>query len=580
MNLGIKRIFTKAVFLAATSMLSGHGTNPTYEGTKYRTSAVPNIEYRLPGDLRAGDLKEISGIGRRTIVHALTFHEVPSNLTDLIENYLPQERELEKLKSEPIKRAYINFTVYSLMRMTASNTITSNSAWQLFHQEWINVGHITKDNFAQMRGSFYRDVQKLPGLRVFSEPLKFEFWAREGDSGLAKFDGYSNWSEKFVFDEESCSGKAEPEKEEYRKAIWLDMRAKEGQLGISGLKKDLSGFVCVNDGVDDGAFYNPSTNSLRATIDIFYTYWKGKDGTVISLSLHQELGHWFTGNMDVVTAFNHYNWTGELMDRMYTVPYSSRVNIQSNESGSPEVRVFYRGGYYLASSENNFPSYSQEYSGKDINSERHAVAEKVDRIIRLRLERSLSEGVLENDKMLKTYRTMGLYVILLNLEGKTLDRILEKIEGLDLNEINDYYENWRSKAISGLSSRLKDKDSDIRVLAAKHLIELRGLKPGSDEYMQLQAYVAFDQAMRSGSEHQIDDKLAKFLGEFRQFVIPVVRAAIESEEPGPMYQSVKLLGLLGGAESKILLKLVINTKSASEYTRELAEKTLSRLESN
>jgi hypothetical protein len=384
--------------------------------------------YHLPGYRGEADLQSVYGAGRRNILHALTFHAVPRNLDDLVENCLPPEEELSVLN--PLRRAYVSFTVYSLKQMVAAGTIGPETAWSLFHGEWGRIGQVESGNFRGMRDAFYRDShsrvqagQPLPDLR------QFEFLARAGAAGLAKYERYAAWAQRLVFNTKDWPGMPEAVKEEYRRALWLEMRLIEDRVGCGIVKQAIEYF----DYSRDDAQYHPAFNGITAGVDFPRSWFDHQHVNDIdgNIKIKSEIGHWL---FDGFCLSN--NWAAELMDRMNMTDYTAAVGREGNDS--PEVRAFYQGGHYLSAGHRRYPTYPEEYPGKPADQESHAVAERIERQIRINLSKAVRAGKMEQADIYRWYRKIGVYAILLDLEGKEQGEIEQRLDRLDLPEIEAY----------------------------------------------------------------------------------------------------------------------------------------------
>jgi hypothetical protein len=394
-------------------------------GTIGKNGSYYPTRYHLPGYRGETDLRRVYGTGQRNILHALTFHAVPRNLDHLVENCLPPEEELRDLS--PLRRTYVSFAVYSLKQMVASGTIGPDTAWSLFHGEWRRVGQVGSGNFRGMRDAFYRDLhfrvqsdQPLPDLR------QFEFLARAGTAGLAKYERYAGWAQRLVFNTKDWPDMPEAVKEEYCRALWLEMRLIEDRVGCGITRREIESFTYA----PDDAAYNFHFNGITAGVDFSRSCFNYQHVSDIDGDIKAEIGHWLFADFCLSN-----NWAAELMDRMNMTGYTAAVGREANDS--PEVRAFYQGGHYLSAGR-RYPTYPEEYPGKPADQGSHAVAERIERQIRINLAKAVQAGKMEQADIYRWYRKIGVYAILLDLEGKEQVEIERRIDRLDLPEIEAY----------------------------------------------------------------------------------------------------------------------------------------------
>ena len=505
-------------------------------------------EYKLPGDKsiltkdKSGDDRQSLLGPKACIVHALTFHEIPPKIDQLIEK-LPDNEKLEELPN--IQKEYLSFTVYSLKQMVAAGTISAETAWSLFYGEWGKIDSVAEDNFKGMREAFMQGVKTKIGDNDSTKKLsllEFEFYARAGKAGLAQYERYDTWAKDLIFDKYTCKGMSEATKDEYRKALWLEMRIIEKQIGISKLNEDVRIFE-----LGDGKYHIQITG-ITGTIDLFKVSTSSQSGRAIDSTIKAEIGHWMFG------VFNFNNlWPQELMDRMNIIGYTERVNVAFDntltENLPPEARAFLQGGFYLASREADYSNYPEELPESKKNSyEKHEVAEYVERLIRKRMIRAVKGKELSSKDVYKTYRKMGVYIALLDFERKTKEEILEKIESFNLKEIDEYYNSYKipwligegkweeviklgEAAIPALEEKLIDEHS--RKEAAEALIKLKGLKEGSPKYKELYAYLLIDEGKW--------EEVIK-LGKYASFALVT---ALYDENQGIRAKAAKALGEIG-----------------------------------
>ena len=436
--------------------------------------AKPKINrYRQVGDLTTrGYQCDIEGHARRTIAQALCFHgPLPSNFDFLVENYLPKEAELMELCSVHYDAGqYLSFTVYSLKQMVAAGTVSVGTAWSLFHQEWQTIEEVNEHNIAEHRTKFLmqvRDRAEETNLTSGQSLQRFEFWARAGEAGLAQFERYGKWAEALVFDQASCAGMEDDIKDEYRKALWLEMRLIEGQVGISGTNKDVTKFILNR--ANEAKFHPGKSPAVECSIDIFNQLISAQSGAAIDSAIKAEVGHWMFDRFSV-----DYDWVAELMDRMNMTGYTMRVAQAYDQDLSLgeislEVLVFRFGGFYLqselmahrlevewtrgmwstsiAAPKAAFPVGPHGFSPLRLRStEEHEVAEFVESKIRQVIGDKIEAKDPDCDpaKAYQIYRKIGVYIALLNLKHpRSKDEIVEILDQLDLAKVEKYYRSWR-----------------------------------------------------------------------------------------------------------------------------------------
>jgi len=449
----------------------------------FNLSVYPK-NFRLPGEKTPGrmNLPQIEGTARRCIVHALTWHGIPRAIDSLIES-LPKESEITALN--PLSRKYLAFSVYSLKQMVAAGTIKPETAWTLFNMEWNGIGQeaICHENFDQRRANFFSKLQlSLNNKNAPTILAEFEFWARAGKTGLEQLERYGQWAQKLIFVRKGFKQLGEGIKEEYRKALWLEMRLAEEQLGIRGLNKDIGRMILLK----DGAYFFKRRRTIGTTVSL-----RSEEG--LDSTIKAEMGHW----LFELLAFKS-PWAEELMDRMNMAGFTRGVN---KRTFSPEFRTWREGGYYLAArkvmlddAEASYQTYPDEFPAERMKAkERHEVAELVERFIRFHLNRAVKNKSIAKNEALGTYKKIGLYVALLKLEGKTKQDILKKVMEMNIKEINRYAREWKPKAVSALERSLSHPSLHIRGMAAKALIHFRNRPKNSPAFRRLYAYQLIDQ---------------------------------------------------------------------------------------
>jgi hypothetical protein len=440
-----------------------------------------SIKYRLIGDktTRKIPLQEITGLARSCIVHSLTFHGVPQQIDNFIDR-LPEEEALQKISS--LQKDYLSFTVYSLKQMVASKIISAETAWILFYGQWGSIGRVDETSFGRMRSAFWTETRSLVNNGGTSGPslLEFEFYARAGTNGLAQFEKYNEWANNIEFDPETCRDMPEAVRQEYKKALWLEMRIIEGQVGISGLNKDVERFKYDQ----ENGSYDSKTNEVKGSISLYRGKVSMQSSGTVDCVVKAEIGHWLFARF----LFLFFKWEDELMDRMNMSGFSkAQIESYAQMGGptSPEIYTFLLGGYYVAGSSRKldsgdgrerYPLYPRRIPRNRVvleekidHLEPHTAAEYVERLIRDKLIEAEQRGDIDASEVYSYYRKTGLYVALLYLERLESKAILEKIKSFDLKEINDYFDNWAEKRKSAIAKILKmgsyhERDVIIRVI--------------------------------------------------------------------------------------------------------------------
>jgi hypothetical protein len=544
---------------------------------KIRISPYPT-RWRLPGDKTPSrqQLPAIAGIARKCIAHALTYHEIPPNIDAKIDA-LPSEEKLEELN--PLQRDYLSFTVYNLKHMVAAGTISAETAWTLFFGEWGKVGEVEEGSFAGMRQTFMKNIREDVGdLAKEMDLLHFEFYARAGEAGLAQFERFNQWAENLIFDKETCKDMKNAVKDEYRKALWLEMRIIEGSIGLGDLNDDVQEFeLSKYSGV-----YKHKKRGIGAVIDVF-------NGWGIDIIIKAEMGHWMFG------LFPIHRWVDELMDAMNMTGYTKRINdalrlvhLENISLGilPPEGRAFLEGGYNYMDNYPVFPDRTLEPRSTNEIIIRYERAVFVERAIKERLIIASEKGGIEFDDVYKIYRRMGLYVTILSLEmanvdaEKTKEGILKKIHSFDLNEIDEYCNSY-------LESILRDENARMwsRGIAARALIRLKNLEEDSNEHKQLYAcrltgegkweeVVKLDEAALPALEVALNDNDFSIKGKAAQALIKLKEIEKGSDEYNRLYV-YQLIGEerwdeifeLGRAANPALLE-VLKSSSTKASARE------------
>ena len=440
--------------------------------------------WRLPGDMT--DKKgrwEIQGKARRSIAHALTYHGIPGRIDKFLHK-LPSERSLKRLSST--KKAYLSFTVYSLKQMVAAGTVSPATAWGLFFREMEKIPNLDEIYVAEQKDAFFYNLQRdglFDGQQKRMGLLQFEFFARAGEEGLRQFERFEEWSTELVFCGKEYLKLHPGIMLEYAKALWLEMRDIEGRSGITGLNLDVKKFT-----LQRKAEYNPGERNVLGNVDLFNRLRSAQSGESIDSTMLAEIGHWH------FDPFNRMSgWASELMDRMNMSRFTSRgINGLSSFDGvkylSPEAATFLYGGYYLQAREEvyghrdiGFPVYPEEFPSSRLDStQKHEVAEFIERMIRLRIIRAVEDHQLKMEDMFKMYWRTGVYVSLLHLEGLHIQEINMRLQRFNIREINKYYKHHIKKALQAWRNILLYSGEEERRKAAVNLGKLGGKEVFSD----------------------------------------------------------------------------------------------------
>lgn len=420
------------------------------------------LRYALPGDKRYSErnLAQLSG-PRAVIAHALTFHGLPAAIDDRIDR-LPLDSELQELG--PYQKCYISFLAYSLKQMVAAGTVRPEAAWDLFFRQWPEIkesGQTTmsdtdiicmrEDLLCGILENKRQDVTAIliqEGNISSNGLAKIEFIARAGKAGLSRFDSFSKWIQDFYFQGSGASMLPVSVRHEYRKALWLEMRILEAQLGCRIPKYDVAGFELSDDGYfhpkgDDG-----ENSRIQGSVDVFKKTTGSQNGRPVDSVIKAEIGHWM---------FEHYTcrggWVCELMDRMNMTGFTERVNEAFNTAPSlwtPEQQVWMTGGFYLTSGEGGFPEYPGEFLMQKYGrrlpvgdhesrvlakyAESHVMAEYAERLIRKKIIDAVTNGAVRPEDAFSIYRKAGLYfAVFPPHHNKGLLRALDHFKIDDIN---------------------------------------------------------------------------------------------------------------------------------------------------
>ncbi|MBN2057684.1 MAG: hypothetical protein JW782_02690 [Candidatus Saganbacteria bacterium] len=432
--------------------------------------------YRLPGDKTPSraHLPAIKGVARSSIVHALTFHALPFQVDRVIDG-LPATEQLDSLPE--LGKQYLSFSVYALKQMVAAGAISANTAWNIFSHDLVRASLVDEGNYSETRRDFLREAFNLSvrgdGLADISDNglLLFEFLARAGQAGLAQFNKFSDWSQQLVFDEETCRDLSEPVRDEYRKALWLEMRLIERQIGLPAFNADLEKFSLGS----PGGLYKD--NSITGSVDIFKVYdlnYNAEAGLPVDSIIKAEIGHWMFGRL----GLKEFDFPGgfpgrlisELMHRMHHAAYTPRIarlmETLPQDQLPPEALTFLSGQFLSEIMtppsvwQDFFPVYPISFPAKlaDFFSQMRTHpdrgnilgvveigAEYLDSIIRFRLVRALRQGEINCRQLYPLYRRLGVYVAMLHLGGKLDIEIVDRIGDLDQADISRYFALARAR---------------------------------------------------------------------------------------------------------------------------------------
>jgi HEAT repeat protein len=456
------------------------------------------VKWRLPGH-KTNVGTRLEQVAQRTIVHALTYHEIPPNIDAKIDA-LPSEESLQALN--PLQKDYLSFTVYSLKQMVATGTIAAETAWTLFNAEWGKIRTVKESSFSNMRKAFFnRTLMELTkefgesqvrnngqGLFINSageiDLLAFEFYARAGEEGLAQYEKFSEWSQNLSVYSSTENEMSTAVKSEYRKALWTEMRIIEGQVGINcNINSKVQSFVWQ---LNNGAY--SEGRIIKGSINAF----AGREGRAIDAIIKAEIGH----AMD--HAFNgsekcFHTLLTERTDRTNVAAYTPRVieafrDDAKQEIFPPEIRAFVSGGFYVSSRGNSFPSYPQGYPKKSMDAaDVHYIAELFDWHIRQSI---ISDANILANKKYHEYRWAGL-----GRDARSHIKLYERAWESDcptlrFKAVHELSMFGDKTAVSLLELALMEGDNYLtRGLAAEGLIRIKGLTPkDGDRFARLDTH--------------------------------------------------------------------------------------------
>ena len=427
-------------------------------------------------------MQPIGGVVRRNIVHALTYHELPPEIDARIDK-LPDEAQLLELRL--IQRDYLSFTVYSLKQMVASGTISAETAWNLFDHEWEKAPLVVEGNFKLARAHFFKEAGKSPGNKK-SSLLEFEFYARAGKAGLDQSERFQPWATQLDFFEPAADGKSrgrfkvelfeEPVKEEYRKAIWLEMRGIEQAVGIRRLNFDVSTFGYH----PYHGSYNYQYNKVVCAIDL-YTDQEMQLGHSIDAYIRAQIGHWMFGAFMLQAvgadpgAARTYMF--ELMHSMHSSAFTPRIgqalDAPDGAEIPPEAKTFREGfhtqfaglfDFPVIREGDYYPIFPMRYDGMttkewmslmDDGIHSYVEAEKLEVQIRNRVLSGFKQGRIGPSEVYTVYRRMGVYLALAHMAGEKPEQIAERVNRLDVREMDDYFFSYRARALAVLGPIIK-----------------------------------------------------------------------------------------------------------------------------
>jgi len=424
---------------------------------------APPRKWLLPGDLTPkGNRMEIHGTARRAIAHALTYHGIPKNI-DRCLNRLPSDIKL-KMLSTP-KKDYLAFLVYSLKQMVSVGTIRPETAWSLFYGEWENIHRLDEEYIGPHTQAFYYRLQydlEVPSHVRRMDLLEFEFWARAGEAGLERLHEFDGWSKSVTFRRTRKHPMCDGIRQEYLKALWLEMRDIESRSGLGPVNENVSKFVFNRSG-----WFRGGENAVLASIELFNGVKGAQTGEAIDSTIKAEIGHWHLDPLDM-----YVDWICELKDRVNMSAFTPRgINsiFTTMRRLTPEQATFLYGGYFLQSGKEalkymdteglrevdvEYPMYPREFpSSREASLESHEVAERVERLIRQKVIQSVIERGIAPEETYSMYWKTSLYVMLIGLENK-VDGISIDLEEFDISTINEYSASFRSIAAEAWEKQL------------------------------------------------------------------------------------------------------------------------------
>ena len=549
--------------------------------------------WRLPGDQTPSrqHLPAVNGKMKEKIVFDLNFHGVSPRADDWIDR-LPEEAELESLN--PLRRSYLSFTLYSLKQMMAAGTISAETAQFLFSSEWERIEAVEgNEAFRGMRVAFNQQLRSLIGDDETSRGmslLQFEFYARAGVAGLKQFERFSPWAASLIFDE--AAKELTPEqKEEYRKALWLEMRLIEERTGLPGLSKDLARFELSQTAVHD-------SGKIACEIDL-------ANYSPIDCHIKAEIGHWQYETFH--HKFSLFLWKHsltELVDRLNAAAYSPLISRSlarrdlPREDWTPEARLFAEGRFLIFSGKEDFPVYpaavkiavsDYQENWKQV----YAQAEEAEARIRYRLMQAWELGEIKAEDVYRLYRQFGFFLCSHYSISSGEKEILTKIEQADLKTLGP---------IAALEASLLSESPINRSENALRLIKLKQLAADTPEYKKLIAFtLPAKEAVKLGAESQLTLLISFRSSSFSESYevieaiktadvdnfLPVVEEALENQFPPIRARAAEILiakhGLEPGSREyeQIFTHILFNQlrdKTSEMAILALGEKALPALE--
>jgi hypothetical protein len=376
--------------------------------------------------------------------------------------------------------------------MMASAAISAETAQFLFSNQWEQLENVTdNDSFQGMRLAFNQQVRSIIGEDENTHGLsllQFEFYARAGVDGLNQFERFQTWSQALVID--NADAQISPTlKDEYRKALWLEMRICEARTGLTGFSNDIKRFSVNAEAIHDNGIINCEIDLAR--------------NRLIDRDIKAEIGHWqYEPIADHLRCFWDRHWLAELVDRQNVSGYSPLLEHSFSsalpiEQWTPEARLFAEGRYSISGHKDEFPLYpagdEERKQPGDYRPYRyslggtyrpslvvHYMAEQAELRIRGRIMRAWQEGLIETKDILKIYKDFGFHLYSLFTFQSSDDEIFYEIEKADLTRLDP---------IKNLENRMTSSDSfGIRRPAALTLLRIKKPAVGTAEYNRLLSF--------------------------------------------------------------------------------------------
>lgn len=529
-------------------------------------------KWLLPGE-KASGRKGIKGPALNAIVHALTYYGLPFQVDGKIDALLEKQAAFDALPQ--LQKDYLSFTVYSVKSMVAAGTISAETAWALFDGEWgEHVQTVTEDNFVGFRTAFFeKTLASLEGNKrqawedkKCEDLLQFEFWARAGEAGLAQFERYDSWELKFE-GEPLCPTM----QQEYRKALWLEMRSIEGELEYAEINANIESFILNR---REGKYIN-SSNTVKGAVDL----WSPIDAT-IDAPLKAEIGHWF---FDLLSEGP--GWACELMDRMNMAGYTAKG---IEQKGAPISKVFWEGGYFLSANGERFPTYPDNLKKGASRTGKYFLAESLEKKIREKIKERVDINRIKREDAYALYRATGFYVGFLALERKSFEEIMQAIEDFDIAKIKEAKENILEKVLHCMNINSKARGKAAAVIIARDRPE-KG--PDHDKLFafvlvgkrRINDAAALGKPAQQALEKAAKDKneiirmdIASALGKLKDIAsIPILIMLLEDPVPLVRCNAARALGLLGHISARPALEKA--QEDVDERVRIIANKALGKI---